>query len=382
MEPADLRTERDLLLLKGQPESARLEFKSSDLFKKEKPKVIEDLTREVSAFANSEGGVIVIGMRERKEGKTRVADDLDDGVAISEVPPEWLQQTVEANLSPYLPGIRFSAVRLSGAREGRVAYVIGVPKGATAYQAKDKLYYGRSEYQVQALPDHEIRLRMSRPRTAQARLEILRCKLVSSAEQKLKDWKTAATAWRKKQPEWDSLPQHEQVARTLAEAPERPAPVTDFALSLQVRNTGEITLRDFLLSLSFEVFQEGRVVGQLVESEGVLVGRVVGQLFESEGVLVSSDHSCAGTQQRYRFASLVEDQLPEAPAPPKLFPGDTVRFPPKDLPIRVTQGCSLSSTPFKMRWTLYLDDAPPISDVFNLNEELAKVLTAPGQSTV
>jgi hypothetical protein len=35
-----------------------------------------------------------------------------------------------------------------------------------------------------------------------------------------------------------------------------------------------------------------------------------------------------------------------------------------------------------MRWTLYLDDAPPISDVFNLNEELAKVLTAPGQSTV
>ena len=367
MEPADLRTERDLLLLKGQPESARLEFKSSDLFKKEKPKVIEDLTREVSAFANSEGGVIVIGMRERKEGKTRVADDLDDGVAISEVPPEWLQQTVEANLSPYLPGIRFSAVRLSGAREGRVAYVIGVPKGATAYQAKDKLYYGRSEYQVQALPDHEIRLRMSRPRTAQARLEILRCKLVSSAEQKLKDWKTAATAWRKKQPEWDSLPQHEQVARTLAEAPERPAPVTDFALSLQVRNTGEITLRDFLLSLSFEVFQEGRVVGQLVESEGVLV---------------SSDHSCAGTQQRYRFASLVEDQLPEAPAPPKLFPGDTVRFPPKDLPIRVTQGCSLSSTPFKMRWTLYLDDAPPISDVFNLNEELAKVLTAPGQSTV
>ena len=138
--------------MSGVLESARLEFKSSDLFKKGKAKVIEDLTREVSAFANSEGGVIVIGMRERREGETRVADDLDDGAAISEVPPEWLQQTVEANLSPYLPGIRFLPIKLSGPREARVAYVITVPKGTTAYQAKDKLYYGRSEYQVQALP--------------------------------------------------------------------------------------------------------------------------------------------------------------------------------------------------------------------------------------
>jgi len=206
---------------------------------------------------------------------------------------------------------------------------------------------------------------MMRPRTPHARLEILKCVLVNSPEQKLKRWKAAEAAWRKKQPEWDRLPQHEQVARTLAEAPEKPAPVTEFTLGLQVRNTGEITLRDFLLSLSFEVSQEARVHGQFVESQGVLV---------------SLDRSGVETQQGYRFACLVEDQLPEAPAPPSLFPGATVRFPPKDVRIQVTQGYSLLTTAFKLKWTIYLDDAPPISDAFNLNEELAKVLTVGSDS--
>ena len=87
--------------------------------------------------------------------KPRVASRLD-GVS-PEVAPERLQQTIEGNISPYLPGMRVKTVRLS-TPPGKVLFVIRIPKGSTAYQAKDGRYYGRSEFQAKHLPDHEVRL--------------------------------------------------------------------------------------------------------------------------------------------------------------------------------------------------------------------------------
>jgi hypothetical protein len=139
-----IETERDILQLLGQPESIRLEFKRSRLLlenRNDGGKIAEALSREVSAFANADGGQIVIGIAERREGKSRVADALDEGIPAEEFGAEWLQQVVESNVSPYLPGIRVRRIRLSGQREGRWAAVIVVPRGATAYQASDKRYY-------------------------------------------------------------------------------------------------------------------------------------------------------------------------------------------------------------------------------------------------
>ena len=56
---------KDLDNLIGQMESMRLEFKSSQIFiKKDDISVGTDLSKEISAFANSEGGVIIIGIKE------------------------------------------------------------------------------------------------------------------------------------------------------------------------------------------------------------------------------------------------------------------------------------------------------------------------------
>ena len=123
-----IHTEKDLLALRGQPESARLEFKSSGLLDKPK-ELTESLSKEISAFANSEGGEIVIGIREKKDGKTRVADDIDEGVDASQVSVEWLQQVAQSNVSPYLSGLRVRRIALSGSRTGRAAFVIYVPQG-------------------------------------------------------------------------------------------------------------------------------------------------------------------------------------------------------------------------------------------------------------
>ena len=53
-------------------------------------------------------------------------------------------------------------------RKARCGFIIYVPQGNTAYQASDRRYYSRSEFEAKALPDHEIRLRMFRGRTPSA----------------------------------------------------------------------------------------------------------------------------------------------------------------------------------------------------------------------
>jgi hypothetical protein len=49
-----------------------------------------------------------------------------------------------------LSGIRVKGVKLSN-KDRRVAYIIYVPRGVTSYQASDKRYYSRSEFEVKAI---------------------------------------------------------------------------------------------------------------------------------------------------------------------------------------------------------------------------------------
>lgn len=165
----------NLEALIGQIETLRLDFKQSTIFDESRERMIEKLTRTVSAFANTEGGTIVIGIAERKDGKLRVADSIDEGVDIQNHNPEWLQQIIESNVSPYISGIRVKPIFIDSIKR-QCAYVITVPSGTTAYQASDKRYYGRSEYESKPLPDHEIRLRMFRGKYPNAIIDIDNCK--------------------------------------------------------------------------------------------------------------------------------------------------------------------------------------------------------------
>jgi predicted HTH transcriptional regulator len=143
-------TEADLNYLIGQSESIRREFKSGRLFvNNQESKWVEQLSKEVSALANTEGGDLFLGIDEDKKSKPRIATGID-GVHV-EIAPERLQQLIEGNVSPYLPGIRVNRVRLSR-QEDKVVFVVQIPQGSTAYQANDGRYYGRSEFEVKYLP--------------------------------------------------------------------------------------------------------------------------------------------------------------------------------------------------------------------------------------
>src|SRR3989442_10890546 len=125
--------ETDLLALVTQQveESLGLEYKRSDsLQASEEPK--NEIARDVSAFANSAGGTIVYGMIE--DQSTHLPTGLDDGIDPVQISKEWLENVIHQRIQPRLE-VGINAVHLSGARQGKVAYIVQIPKGNTAYQA-------------------------------------------------------------------------------------------------------------------------------------------------------------------------------------------------------------------------------------------------------
>jgi len=158
-------TEGTLKMYLGREESMRLEFKSGRLMDGNPDKVAENLSKEISAFANTEGGLLFLGIAEEDRIATRL-----DGISEETWPSYRLQQLIESNIYPPLAGIRVYRVPLTEFSGSRVVFVIEVPQGRTAHQAKDCRYYGRSEFETKALRDFDIRLRMERGKAAHAEI--------------------------------------------------------------------------------------------------------------------------------------------------------------------------------------------------------------------
>jgi phenylpyruvate tautomerase PptA (4-oxalocrotonate tautomerase family) len=142
------------------PEDLHIEYKASRLLAKTpqsaKDDCIQKLTKAVSAFNNADGGVIVIGIEEIEEENKNYPRGLDEGTDESQFGKTWLVQIINTNISPSIPDIRVKSAKLSGEFEGKVAYVIWVPKGTRAVQAKDLLYYQRIEDQSVPMRDFQI----------------------------------------------------------------------------------------------------------------------------------------------------------------------------------------------------------------------------------
>jgi hypothetical protein len=232
-------TEADVQALIGQSETIRREFKAGMMFeRKDQAEWVRELSIEVSAFANTEGGDIFWGIQEDGKARPRAAKAID-GVPTT-LDSQRLQQLVEGNVSPYLPGIRFLRVKLSAASD-RVVYVIQVPQGSTAYQANDGRYYGRSEFEAKYLPDHEIRLRMSRGKVARAtvRLSLRRVALGAEHEAEIRaNHATAIAAYRA-----DDANAAEHFLELLEVIGARYHP-DEISFVLVLRNEGELTIRD------------------------------------------------------------------------------------------------------------------------------------------
>lgn len=142
-------------------EGTHLDYKAAAALARTDSKKLE-MTKDISAFANSDGGTIVYGVQEfREEDKKHLPEKIDaiDGRDYSR---EWLDQIV-SQISPKIDGVQIFPVRV-GPEEWHAAYVVEIPKSLTAHQARDLRYYKRYNFQSEAMQDYEIRDVMNRRR--------------------------------------------------------------------------------------------------------------------------------------------------------------------------------------------------------------------------
>jgi hypothetical protein len=147
--------ERVEQLIKDQVEEhLSLDYKAAGALEKNDKKRIE-LTKDVSAIANSSGGLLIYGVFE-----TEHVPGGFDPVKRSVISKEWIEQVIQT-IQPRIDGIFIHAISLSPDGE-EVCYVVDVPKSTTAHMAQDQRYYKRFNFTSCPMQDYEVRDVMNR----------------------------------------------------------------------------------------------------------------------------------------------------------------------------------------------------------------------------
>ncbi len=144
------RTHEDLRTLVQQrvSESLHLEYKRSDALRNDKG--LSELSKDASAFANSDGGMIIFGIQEN--GHRPI--ELDDGFAPEEMSKERIESILLANITPKLP--IFEVIEIS-IPTGNNMYVVAVERSLRPHQDRKSFrYHRRYNFQSQPFEDYEI----------------------------------------------------------------------------------------------------------------------------------------------------------------------------------------------------------------------------------
>lgn len=135
----------------GVQESLTLDYKRSAALNRLNPSRNE-LSKDVAAFANSAGGMIIYGISEN----SNLPEALDDGSDVATISREWIEQSINSTIQPRIQNIVIQPIEIS---VGKYAYVIDIPQASTfaPHQSGDKKYYRRFNFTSVPMEDYEIR---------------------------------------------------------------------------------------------------------------------------------------------------------------------------------------------------------------------------------
>lgn len=134
-------------------ENLNLDYKAASSLEKVDKKTNE-VSKDISAFANSDGGTIIYGIKEDKENK-HLPGELDP-INRDLITKEWLEQIIQGKIRPRIEGIIITPIEVNNCVKD-VVYVVDIPKSNTAHQADDKKYYKRFNFNSEPMYDYEIR---------------------------------------------------------------------------------------------------------------------------------------------------------------------------------------------------------------------------------
>ncbi|MDT0295918.1 helix-turn-helix domain-containing protein [Mesonia ostreae] len=157
-----IENESDLenLIINQIEENIHLDYKASGSLAKSDGKK-DEISRDVSSFANSNGGIIIYGIAEFNEKEKSHLPEKINAVDRTQFPKEWLENIINGRISPKIDGIIIQSIPIQESSNS-VVYIVRIPKSTTAHQASDFRYYKRSNFGKNPMYDYEVKDVMNR----------------------------------------------------------------------------------------------------------------------------------------------------------------------------------------------------------------------------
>lgn len=131
-------------------ENIHLDYKRCGSLSKEDKKRTE-IAKDVSAFANSDGGIIVYGLAE-VENKPESLSFIDGNIYTK----EWLENVINL-IQPRIHGIEIFPIRKDEDLE-KTIYVVKIPRSASApHMSLDKRFYRRYNFMSVPMEEYEVK---------------------------------------------------------------------------------------------------------------------------------------------------------------------------------------------------------------------------------
>ena len=131
-------------------ENIHLDYKASGALSKEDKKRSE-IIKDVSAFANSDGGVIIYGLTEDNH-KPKEIEFIDGDIFTK----EWLENIINL-IQPRINSVRIIPIRENGDLKHSI-YIIKIPRSDSApHMARDNRYYKRFNFMSVPMEDYEVK---------------------------------------------------------------------------------------------------------------------------------------------------------------------------------------------------------------------------------
>jgi predicted HTH transcriptional regulator len=142
------RAEVQALINAQVQESLHLDYKDSRALRRDKA---SEIAKDVSAFANADGGIMIYGVTEAKH----VPEKIDEGVDHHKLSHEWLEQIIRSHIMPRIEGLLIAPIRLS---PDKSIYAVYIPKSYRGpHQEMDsKEYFKRYDFSSVPMDDYEI----------------------------------------------------------------------------------------------------------------------------------------------------------------------------------------------------------------------------------
>ena len=161
------------MLEEQQPEDLHLDYKDKRSLLPpgkggggiDRQKRANDVSKDVSSFLNSDGGVLIYGVPETDDPNTTGGapiplNSLDSnkiGFERGEITKETIENLITSNIQPKPGPEVFQIVEVK--LDGRIFFIVEVVVGVgDVWQAKDKKYYKRFHYKAEAMDHYEINM--------------------------------------------------------------------------------------------------------------------------------------------------------------------------------------------------------------------------------